>query len=174
MRPGPDLQRAVRLSGFAACLATVLFLAAAASYLQRADARPQLWDRTWAAGEVITFDDRPEVILWGQDLAGPAQDVTCTLTGARTYDGVLPAGPDDSRAALSTITVDGHDLTYLARVDHIRRGTVVCEGGVLTQVRVSDDVRPGLERGCAIAFLVAAGVAALWALTSLSAKRRPR
>ncbi|UZN02151.1 hypothetical protein [Cellulomonas sp. S1-8] len=174
MSTGGNLRRAVRTSGVVACGATVLFLVAGTSYLMRVDTPPQMWEQTWAAGEPITLDDRPEVILWAPDLAGSAQDVTCTLSDARSYDGVLPAGPDESRAALATVTVDGEDLTYLARIDHIRSGTIVCDGGGLTQVRVSDDLRPGLERGSATAFFIGAAVAALWAFVTLRSTRPRR
>lgn len=171
MSAAGSTRRAVRASGVAACLATVLFLVAGTSYLLRVDTPPRLWDRTWSAGEPISLDERPEVILWAPDLGAPAQDVTCTLSGARSYDGVLPAGPDPSREQLAKVEVDGRELTYLARVDHIRSGTVVCDGGGLTQVLVSDDLRPGLDRGSAIAFYVGAGVAALWAVVTLRATR---
>lgn len=171
MSAAANLRRSLRASGVVACLGTVLFTVAGTSYLARVDTPPQLWDQTWAAGEAIALDDT-ELILWAPDLAGSASDVTCTLSDTTAYDGPLPPGPDDSRAALAEVTVDGTDLTYLARVDHIISGTVVCEGAGLTEVRISDDLRPGLERGSAIAFYVGAAVSALWALVTLRPGRR--
>lgn len=173
MSTGHGLRGSLRASGVLACLGTVLFSVAGTSYLMRVDAPPRLWEQTWAAGQPITLDDT-EVILWAPALRGTAQDVTCTLSDTTAYDGALPPGPDDSRAALAEVSVDGTDLTYLARVDHIISGTVVCEGPGLTEVRISDDLRPGLERGSAIAFYVGAAVSALWALITLRPRRRVR
>ncbi len=173
MTAGSALRRAVRRSGYAACLGVVLFLVAGLSYLTRADAPPRLWDGSWAPGVGIPFDGLPTMVLWAPDLPGGPDGVTCTLSDAPAFDGPLPAGPDASRAAYATTTVDGRELTYLARVAHVRRGTVTCDGEGLTEVLVSDDVRPGLERGSAVAFFAAAGIAALWALVSLRATRRP-
>lgn len=170
MSAGGHLRRAVRASGVLACLGTGLFLVLGAVYLGQVDTPPRLWDRTWSAGEQIVLEDGPEVILWTPDPVA-AQDVTCTLSGARSYDGPLPAGPDASRDNLATVTVDGRELTYLARVDHIRSGTVVCDGAGLRQVILSDDLRPGLERGTAVALFVGAGVTALWAAVTLRATR---
>ncbi len=168
-----DLRRAVRRSGVAACLAVVVFGGAGLHYLTQVDRPPRLADETWAAGEPIELAGDP-VILWAPDLSGSADDVTCTVSGARADDGVLSAGPDASRAELASVTVDGRRLTYLARVRGVPGGEVACEGEALREVLVSDDLRPGLERGSAIGFLAASGVAALWALVALRVGAPPR
>lgn len=111
--PEHPLRRPARMSGVAACIATVLFAVAGTFYLMGVDAPPTFRDQSWEAGEDIVIVDREAMVLWGAGLHGAAQDVTCTVRSARSADGALPAGPGPEHESLAVLDVDGQELTYL-------------------------------------------------------------
>jgi len=161
----------VRLSGVMAAFGVVLFTGGGIVQLYTGHrGTPTVYTPRWQAGEEITVNG-DNVIFWGRGKDLAAGDVTCMTR----RDGPLPAGPPaDSRDLATLEDPERGELVYLATNTYgfgFPIGSVVCDGPGLEAVLMSANPRTPLNRGLGIGFVVAGGVAALWALVTLRLTR---
>ena len=174
--PARNLRKAVRASGYLALAGIVLFAGIGVTHLVSAGQPPTIDPTSYQAGAPIKVSTSKANTFWGQGTGLDASTVVCTsrnLDG--NYPAVLPAGTPQGSESLATITdPEIGELVYLASSaePRFRNDVVTCEGPGLETVWLSQDLQTPLERGAVIGFLVAAGVAALWAFVTLRLTRR--
>ncbi|RYV52215.1 hypothetical protein [Pengzhenrongella frigida] len=173
--PARNLRTAVRTSGYLAIAGVVLFAGIGVTHLVSAAGPVKVDSTSYQAGAPIRVSTSKANIFWGQ---GTSLDVSTVVCTSRNLDGnypaVLPAGTPQGSESLAAITdPELGELVYLASSaePRFRNDLVTCEGPGLETVRLSQDLQTPLERGAAIGFLVAAGVAALWGFVTLRITR---
>lgn len=169
-RPGEQLRRSGRASGYAALVAVVLFVVVGVTLLARGDVVPQPPRDAWVGagdGVAVALGSRGPVWGVGDDLDPAA--VRCTWTSRQGASGTLDTAMSGTRPSAAT---DRGTAVLLADAHGTEAHEIRCSGGGLTSFAVAAPTTAPPTAALGTGFFVFAAVAAVWAVVALRVTRR--